>query len=188
MRAALEAFDLNLCERPSMPATPDDLFAYLETLGIKSETMHHQAVFTVEESKRLRGEIPGAHVKNLFLKDKKSNLFLISALEDTRIDLKTIHDVIGGQGRVSFCSADQLREHLGVEPGSVTPLAVFNDKESRVTAILDERMMAYDVINVHPLVNTMTTSLKRDDLLAFMTSTSHKPLVIKVGEAAPEDA
>ncbi len=169
-----------------MSASPDDLFMYLKTLGISFETRHHPAVFTVEESKQLRGEIAGAHVKNLFLKDKKSNLFLISALEDTKIDLKTIHEVIGGQGRVSFCSADQLRENLGVEPGSVTPLAVYNDKEGRVTAILDERLMGYDVINVHPLVNTMTTSLGRDDLVAFMASTGHSPLIAKVGEPAPE--
>lgn len=170
-----------------MPSTPDDLFAYLETLGIQTDTMHHPAVFTVEESKRLRGEIQGAHVKNLFLKDKKSNLFLISALEDTRIDLKTIHDVIGGQGRVSFCSADQLREFLGVEPGSVTPLAVINDKEGRVKAILDERMMAFDRVNVHPLVNTMTTGLRRDDLITFMTATGHTPQIAKVGVAGGDD-
>ena len=170
-----------------MPASPDDLFAYLKSLSISFETIHHPAVFTVEESKQLRGEIAGAHVKNLFLKDKKSNLFLISALEDTKIDLKTIHEVIGGQGRVSFCSADQLRENLGVEPGSVTPLAVFNDKDGRVKAILDERLIGYDIINVHPLVNTMTTSVARDDLVAFMASTGHAPLIAKVGEAAPHE-
>ena len=174
-------------ERQNMPASPDDLFAYLKSLSISFETIHHPAVFTVEESKQLRGEIAGAHVKNLFLKDKKSNLFLISALEDTKIDLKTIHEVIGGQGRVSFCSADQLRENLGVEPGSVTPLAVFNDKDGRVKAILDERLMDYDIINVHPLVNTMTTSVARDDLVAFMASTGHTPLIAKVGEAAPHE-
>ena len=160
------------------------LFDYLKTLHIHSKTVQHPAVFTVEESKALRGTIDGAHVKNLFLKDKKSNLFLISALEDTKIDLKTIHEAIGGQGRVSFCSADQLRAHLGVEPGSVTPFAVLNDTENRVKAILDERLMAYEVINVHPLVNTMTTSIARDDLLRFMSETGHNPLIIKVGEAS----
>ena len=170
-----------------MPASPDDLFAYLKSLSISFETIHHPAVFTVEESKQLRGEIAGAHVKNLFLKDKKSSLFLISALEDTKTDLKTIHEVIGGQGRVSFCSADQLRENLGVEPGSVTPLAVFNDKDGRVRAILDERLMGYDIINVHPLVNTMTTSVARDDLVAFMASTGHAPLIAKIGEATPHE-
>lgn len=166
---------------------PNRLFDYLKSLAIHSKTIEHPAVFTVEESKALRGKIDGAHVKNLFLKDKKSNLFLISALEDTKIDLKTIHDVIGGQGRVSFCSADQLLEHLGVEPGSVTPLAVMNDTENRVKAVLDQRLMDFDIINVHPLVNTMTTSLSRDDLLKFMAATGHKPLISKVGEAAAHD-
>ena len=170
-----------------MPATPDDLFAFLDDMGIKTETITHPAVFTVEESKSLRGEIPGAHVKNLFIKDKKGNLFLISALEDTRIDLKSIHEVIGGSGRVSFCSADQLREHLGVEPGSVTPLAVINDKAGRVSAILDRRLLDYDRINVHPLVNTMTTGIARDDLVAFMGKTGHQPTILTVGEAAPSE-
>lgn len=169
-----------------MPATPDDLFAYLDSLGIKTETKHHPAVFTVEESKQLRGEIPGAHVKNLFIKDKKNNLFLISAVENTKIDLKTIHEVIGGQGRVTFCSADALREFLGVEPGSVTPLAVFNDKDSKVKVILDERLMAHDRINVHPLVNTMTTGLAKADLVAFLKATGHEPLITKIGEAGEE--
>jgi len=171
----------------AMPRHPNDLFDYLKTLHIETKSVHHPAVFTVEESRSLRGKIDGAHVKNLFLKDKKSNLFLISALEDTKIDLKTIHEAIGGQGRVSFCSADQLREFLGVEPGSVTPFAVFNDKIGKVTAILDERLMAYDVINVHPLVNTMTTSILRGDLLHFMASTGHQPLVIKVGDVSADE-
>jgi Ala-tRNA(Pro) deacylase len=170
-----------------MPATPDDLFAFLDQMGVKTETMNHPAVFTVEESKSLRGEIPGAHVKNLFIKDKNGNLFLISALEDTRIDLKSIHETIGGSGRVSFCSADQLREHLGVEPGSVTPFAVFNDKAGKVRAILDKRLMAYERINVHPLVNTMTTGIARDDLVAFMVKTGHDPAILTVGEAAPAE-
>src|SRR6478672_13772973 len=103
-----------------MPSSPQDLFAFLDSLGIPSETVQHPAVFKVEESKRLRGELPGAHVKNLFVKDKKSRLFLISAVEDTRIDLKKVHELIGGSGRVSFGSAELLREVLGVEAGSVT--------------------------------------------------------------------
>src|SRR3954453_8962617 len=125
-------------------ATPDDLFVSLDKLGIPHETQHHPAVFTVEESKRLRGVLPGAHVKNLFLKDKKSRLFLISALEDTRIDLKRIHELIGGTGRVSFGSGDLLLEGVGVEPGSVTPFAAINDTAGRVTVVLDARMMAME--------------------------------------------
>ncbi len=168
-----------------MPAKPDDLFAFLDKLGIPHETQHHPAVFTVEESKRLRGVLPGAHVKNLFVKDKKSRLFLISALEDTRIDLKRIHEIIGGSGRVSFGSGDLLIEVLGVEPGSVTPFAALNDAAGRVTVVLDARLMALERINVHPLVNTMTTGVHRDDLVKFLRATGHDPLVreIAAGEA-----
>jgi Ala-tRNA(Pro) deacylase len=164
-----------------MPATPQDLFAALDALGIAHETVEHPAVFTVEESKRLRGVLPGAHVKNLFLKDKKSRLFLVSAMEDTRIDLKTIHEVIEASGRVSFGSADSLREVLGVEPGSVTPFAVINDTALRVTVILDIRLMDHERINVHPLVNTMTTGVSREALLAFLASTGHAAKTLAVG-------
>lgn len=160
-----------------MPRTPDDLFAMLDGLGIAHETQHHPAVFTVADSKRLRGVLPGAHVKNLFVKDKKSRLFLISAVEDTRIDLKRIHEAIGGSGRVSFGSADLLMEALGVAAGSVTPFAAINDEAGRVTMVLDERLMAYERINVHPLVNTMTTGVRRDGLVRFLRATGHEPLV-----------
>ncbi|MFO1150207.1 MAG: prolyl-tRNA synthetase associated domain-containing protein [Alsobacter sp.] len=161
-----------------MPLTPDDLFATLDALGVAHETQHHPAVFTVEESKRLRGVLPGAHVKNLFVKDKKSRLFLISAVEDTRIDLKKVHELIGGSGRVSFGSADLLMEVLGVAAGSVTPFAAINDTTGRVTVVLDQRLLEHERINVHPLVNTMTTGVSRDGLLAFLRSTGHEPVVV----------
>jgi Ala-tRNA(Pro) deacylase len=168
-------------------ATPEDLFDALDALGIAHETQHHPAVFTVEESKRLRGKLPGAHVKNLFVKDKKSRLFLISALEDTRIDLKRVHEIVGGSGRVSFGSADLLGEVLGVEPGSVTPFAAINDRAGRVTVVLDRRLMEHSRINVHPLVNTMTTGVSREDLVRFLASTGHEPQILAVGEAAGAD-
>jgi Ala-tRNA(Pro) deacylase len=161
-----------------MPATPEDLFALLDRLSIMHETQHHPAVFTVEESKTLRGKLPGAHVKNLFLKDKKGRFFLITALENSAIDLKTIHQEIGGQGRVSFGSAEQLMERLGVEPGSVTPFALINDHAHAVTFILDGRLMGFDRINAHPLRNTMTTGVSRDDLFRFFAETGHAPMII----------
>lgn len=171
----------------ALPRNARDLFAAFDAIGIRHETVEHPAVFTVEESKRLRGELPGAHVKNLFVKDKKGRLFLISAVEDTQIDLKRIHETIGGSGRVSFGSADLLRDVLGVEPGSVTPLAAINDASGRVTVVLDERLMEHDRINVHPLVNTMTTGVSRADLLAFLEWTGHKPFIAAV-QAAPGPA
>ena len=116
-----------------MPATFDDLIAYLDSLGVASTTVEHPPLHTVEESRALRGEIPGGHVKNLFVKDKKSRLFLLVLGEDTPIDLKRAHERIGAQGRVSFGSAELLEEVWGVKPGAVTPFGAINDAEGRVT-------------------------------------------------------
>jgi Ala-tRNA(Pro) deacylase len=166
-----------------MPHTPDSLLAFLDTLGIQHQTVQHLPLFTVEQSKQLRGEIPGAHTKNLFLKDKKGRLFLVTAVENTVIDLKRLHEVIGGSGRLSFGSAEQLMEHLGVAPGSVTAFGVINDARGLVTMILDERLTAYERINCHPLVNTATTGLSLGDLKRFLTATGHEPQVMKVGDS-----
>jgi Ala-tRNA(Pro) deacylase len=103
-------------------ASPDDLFAYLDSLGIAHRTVTHAPVFTVEESRGLMSRVPGVHSKKLFLRDKKGTLFLIVASEDAAIELKSLHRVLGASGRFSFGSADLLRETLGVEPGSVTPV------------------------------------------------------------------
>ena len=160
-----------------MPATPDELFAAFDRLGIKHATVRHPPLFTVEQSQALRGVIPGGHTKNLFLKDKKDALYLVTALEDAVIDLKSLHRRLGAQGRFSFGSADLLRETLGVEPGAVTPFGAINDRGVRVTVVLDASLMAHAVINAHPLVNTMTTSLARDDLVKFLAETGHPPRI-----------
>jgi Ala-tRNA(Pro) deacylase len=171
-----------------MPHAPESLLATFDSMGIAHETIHHPALFTVEQSKELRGEIVGAHTKNLFLKDKKGKLFLVTALESTQIDLKRLHEVIGGSGRLSFGNAEQMLEHLGVTPGSVTAFAVINDTAGRIAMILDERLQAYDRINGHPLVNTMTTGVSWADLLRFLEATGHAPQVLKVGEAPVQAA
>ena len=172
-----------------MPATRDDLMARLASLGIETKTRDHPPLFTVEQSQALRGEIPGAHTKNLFLKDKKGALFLITTLEDASIDLKQIHHVIGASGRVSFGSADLLMETLGVTPGSVTAFGAINDADGRVTVILDAALMEHAVINGHPLVNTATTSIAAADLVAFLRATGHEPRILALPAAqAPEKA
>jgi Ala-tRNA(Pro) deacylase len=170
-----------------MPAaTPSDLFAYLYTLGIRTETVKHAPVFTVAESRGIKAAIPGGHSKNLFLKDRKDRLFLVVARDETRIDLKRLHEPIGASGRLSFGSADLLREALGVEPGSVTPFAVINDTERRVSIILDAALMADGRVNFHPLVNSMTTTIAREDLLAFLAATGHDAKVLRLPEPAAE--
>ena len=110
-----------------MPTTPDELRAYLDNHGIAVSVMEHPPLFTVEQSQKLRGEIPGAHTKNLFLKDKKDRLYLVVAEEDATIDLKHLHGRIGASGRLSFGSANLLMETLGVTPGAVTPFRIKSD-------------------------------------------------------------
>src|SRR5579872_6737719 len=124
----------------TLPAAPDDLFAYLEQLGIPHSTVSHPAAFTVEEARSLRGRVAGGHTKNLFLKDKKDALFLVVTLEDAEIELKSLHRRLGASGRFSFGSAELLRTTLGVEPGAVTPFAALNDTQARVSVVLDAGM------------------------------------------------
>ena len=169
-----------------MPATPAELFAALDRLGITQPTVSHPPLFTVEQSRSLRGAIPGGHTKNLFLKDKKSALFLVTALEDAVIELKSLHRRLGATGRFSFGSAEQMRETLGVEPGAVTPFGVLNDSSGLITVVLDAELMTFATINAHPLVNTMTTSIARDDLVKFLESTGHPPRIVPVTGPSPE--
>jgi Ala-tRNA(Pro) deacylase len=160
-----------------MPATPADLFAYLDSLGIAHKTVTHPPVFTVEEGRELRGAVEGGHTKNLFLRDKKGMVFLVVALENAVIELKSLHRQFGATGRFSFGSPELMRELIGVEPGSVTPFSVINDKTGQVTVVLDAAMMEHAVLNYHPLVNTGTTTISREGLLKFLEATGHKPRV-----------
>ncbi|KXF79379.1 DNA-binding protein [Paramesorhizobium deserti] len=169
-----------------MPKTPDELFAFLDQLGIKVKTVTHPPLFTVADSQSLRGEIAGGHTKNLFLKDKKDNFFLVTVEEDAVVDLKTVHTLIGAASRVSFGKPEKLMEYLGLLPGSVSTLGAINDTEGKVKIILDDGLMRHDIINVHPLTNEATTSIGRDDLVRFLRATGHEPEVLAV--AAPADA
>jgi len=167
----------------SNPATPDALFARLAALGIAFTTHHHAAVFTVEEARALRGALPGAHCKSLFLRDKKGAQFLVVCLEDRRIDMKALAGLIGS-GRLSFGSPERLRTALGVEPGSVTPFAAINDPGAQAVAIvLDAAMMRAPLVNYHPLINTMTTALAPGDLLRFLADTGHAPRIVDLDPA-----
>jgi len=171
-----------------MIASRADLFARLEELEINHSTVEHPPLFTVEESKRLRGNIPGAHTKNLFLKCKKGTLWLIVALEGTRIELKRLHGPLGS-GRLSFGRPELMREVLGIEPGSVTPFALINDTANKVSVALDKAMLEADPLNFHPLENTATTAISRDALLTFIASCGHNVKIIdftRVGDENPE--
>src|SRR5215207_3754041 len=127
-----------------MPVTPDELFAYLDGLGIAHKTTSHPPLFTVEQSQALRGTIPGGHTKNLFLKDKKDAVFLVVAPEEGNVDLKTLHHKLAA-GRFSFGSAELMLELLGVAPGAVTAFGVINDRHARVNVVLDAGLMENEI-------------------------------------------
>lgn len=154
--------------------TPQQLFARLDTLGIPHRSVEHAPVFTVEEAKSHRGVLPGHHIKNLFLRNKKEEMWLVVALEDRAIDLKRLGEVLGA-GRLSFGSPDRLRRVLGVEPGSVTPFAVVNDEAKQVRLVLDSGLREGGPVNAHPLTNTMTTPITLADLQRFFETTGHAP-------------
>ena len=161
----------------TMAASPEGLFSVFADLGIEYDLHHHEAVYTVEESSNLDEDIPGAHCRNLYLRDKKKKNFLVTALNETPVDLKALENAIGS-GRLSFGSADRLWQFLGVKPGSVCPFAVINDPDKAVTVILDQDMMAQDRVNYHPLQNTMTVGLAPKDLLKFLDYTGHDPKIL----------
>jgi Ala-tRNA(Pro) deacylase len=168
-----------------LPTPPGRLLQIIAELGIAAETITHEAVFTVEQSRHVSHGIPGAHTKNLFVKDKKGQLFLVVAEHDRRIDLKRLHEVIGASGRLSFGSAEQMMAHLGVTPGSVTAFAVVNDTSGQVSVVLDKGLAGLPRVNCHPMVNTMTTGLSCADLMRFWAHTGHTPLIIDL--PAPPD-
>jgi Ala-tRNA(Pro) deacylase len=161
--------------------TPDDLLAHIRSLGIDAKTATHPPLMTVEDAKRLRGDLPGGHVKNLFLRDKRDRFWLLTTLEDTRVDLKKMAQRLEA-GRFSFANADQLKALLGILPGAVSPLAVINDTERQVTVVLDEAMLAEDPLNVHPLSNERTMTMATADLLRFLESCGHKPLITRFAD------
>ena len=160
-----------------LPTTPQTLLRRLDDLGIAYRSVSHPPVFTVEEAKALRGELPGSHIKNLFLRNKKGQMWLVTCLEDRGIDLKVLGERLGA-GRFSFGSAERLMTHLGVRPGAVTPFAVINDKQGAVTMVLDSGVMDGGPVNCHPLVNTMTTALAPDDLVRFLEAEHHAPQML----------
>ncbi|QPC90025.1 prolyl-tRNA synthetase associated domain-containing protein [Mesorhizobium sp. INR15] len=163
-----------------MPKTEAELFAFLADLGIIASTRRHPPLFTVADSQSLRGEIPGGHTKNLFLKDKKDSFFLVTVGEDAVVDLKQIHHLIGASGKVSFGKPEMLLELLGVTPGAVTVFGLINDTGHRVKIVLDQALMEHAVINAHPLTNEATTSIAASDLIRFVEATGHDAVILKV--------
>jgi Ala-tRNA(Pro) deacylase len=165
------------------PATREELLQRLGELGIATRTVEHPPQFTVADGHAALDGLPGGHTKNLFLKDADGALFLIVALADTKVDLKGLPKRLGC-ARLSFGKPELLLEVLGVTPGSVTAFAVMNDVAHRVSVVVDAALMAHDTVNCHPLENTATTNIARDDLLRFIRATGHEPRTAKLGDDA----
>jgi Ala-tRNA(Pro) deacylase len=162
----------------SQPATPDDLFARLTALGIAFATVRHHPVFTVQEARAVHGTIPGGRSKNLFVRDKKGTMWLLSAPADQPVDLKRLAERLGARGRLSFGSDERLMKYLGVIPGAVSPFAVINDTQRLVRVVLDRRLLETEPVNFHPLNNAMTTSISAVDVRRFLEAEGHEALVM----------
>ena len=156
----------------SLPTTSSAIMAHLDALGLSYQLHEHPPLRTVEDSQNHRGEMTGGHIKNLYLRDRKKNNYLVVAEETKDIDLKTLSDAIGA-ARLSFGSSDRLMEFLGVRPGAVSPLTLYNDHDHNVRLVMDKSLYDYYEINVHPLVNDKTLTMKIADLDTFLEKTGH---------------
>jgi Ala-tRNA(Pro) deacylase len=166
-----------------MPETPEGLVARLLAAGIAHKVTHHPAVFTVAESQALRGKLEGGHAKNLFLRPK-SGPYLLAVLEEERQVSVNALGRAAGAGRVSFADAAALMEHLGVEPGSVTPFGLVNAAPGAVRVVFDRHLVEdFAQINVHPLTNTATVTIAPQDLLGFLRACGHAPEILDLDAA-----
>jgi Ala-tRNA(Pro) deacylase len=163
-----------------MTATPEELFGFLDQLGIEHSTMTHPPIFTVGEGREWHDKIPGMHCKNLFLKDKKDKIWLAVMPGDKRADLNRLEKRVRA-ARLSFGKPELLREVLGLTPGSVTPFGLINDTARRVTVIVDEDLPKNQWVNFHPLHNAASTTLRSVDLLRFMGALGYDPLIVDCG-------
>lgn len=169
----------NCTWRETIPISRDELFVKLAELGIATKTVEHPPAMTVADNDSAGMDLPGAHTKNLFLKDDKGRLVLVIAKSDTQVDLKSLSKKMG-LGRFSFGKPELMQQVLGIQPGAVTVFAVINDESQSIRVVIDQELMAHDSVNCHPLVNTASTNIARDDLLRFIRATGHEPDIMVV--------
>jgi len=169
-----------------MPASRQDLFNYLDNLNIIHNTLEHEPIFRVEDSLELKAKRPGANTKNLFLKDKAGNFFLICAQSDSTIRINKLHPILGCK-RLSFGKPEPLLELLGVTPGSVTLFSILNDTDNQVTLILDAALTKHKIVNFHPLLNNATTAISSTDMIVFAKATGHDPVILDFTELSEKE-
>lgn len=167
-----------------MPADDSQkLITMLDDLGIVTRSVEHPPLRTIDDSKRLRGDLPGGHAKSLFLKDKKGGYWLLVALEQTRVDLRSAASLLQAP-RFSFAGEQELARLLGVVPGAVSPFAAINDVHGQVCVVIEQRVLACGLLNCHPLRNDRTTTIATSDLLKFLEQVGHPPRIIDLPEVA----
>lgn len=169
----------------SPPFYAQNLLDFLKNQQISYKLYNHEPVFTVEESHKVDKGIPGTHTRNLFLRDKKETMFLVTLRHDTLLDLKKLSDLLGA-GRFSFGSPERLWTYLGVKPGSVTPLSILNDTGRKVQLILEKGMMDTQLVNFHPLDNSMTVGMAPSELMTILEKQGIKPQIMDLSPAAPD--
>lgn len=169
-----------------MPATPADLFALFDRLDIEHSTVAHPPFFTVEEGRPWHDRIPGAHGKNLFLKDRKGGIWLVVMPAEKRADLGRLEKTLGAP-RFSFARPDVLLDVLALTPGSVTPFGLINDTRRVVTVILDQDMLDSEWVNFHPLHNAASTTLRSADLVRFVRALGYDPVIVRLPVSGESD-
>jgi len=174
-------------EQPAeVPLSPAQLLELLDEKKCAYTLHHHVAVFTVNEAQQVEAAIPGAHCRNLFLRDHKGRMALLCLRNETRVDLKRL-SLLLNMGRLSFGSPDRLWQHLGVRPGSVCPYAILNDRDEMVEIYLDASLFEADTVNFHPLENTMTLNTRPHDLKQFLEQTGRMTHILDFTPAAPQE-
>jgi len=165
----------------SLPTTSDQMMTLLERSGVEHTTQDHPPMWTVEDAKALRAPCDYGHTKNLFVRNKKGYMWLLTLHEDRRVDLKETARLVG-TNRFSFASEQRLMHYLGVSPGAVSPLSIINDIGGQVSFYIDEKLLAAPALHIHPLVNTKTTTIETDKLISFIAEQGHQPHVLSFGQ------
>ena len=168
-----------ILENGDLAATAEEVLVSIENAEMEHETQVHEALYTVEQAKQVVYDKPGAHTKNLFLRNKKGRMVLLVVEQDTMIDLKSLRDKLEiTGGHLSFASTDRLTRFLGVVPGSVSPLALINDHSNSVQVYFEKSVLDEEYIYLHPCRNTHTTRMRCDDLLKLIESWDHPVTVV----------
>ena len=157
-----------------------DIYKFLDSINVSYERFDHPAVYTVSEAKKLSPEMDGASTKNLFLRDKKGiRHFLVVVPQDKQVDLKELSSILEAS-RLSFASPDRLKKYLGIEPGSVSILALLNDPEKTVEVFVDNELWNAEIILCHPLVNTSTLAITLNGIKQFLEKTGHNLTLVEI--------